>query len=44
MFLVGTEKISDLAKSPVVITGKTAQGWLQARGFNLEKYAKKGAH
>ena len=43
MFLVGAEKISDIAKSPVVITGKTAQ-WLQARGFNLEKYAKKGAH
>ena len=43
MFLVGAEKINDLAKSPVVITGKTAQ-WLQARGFNLEKYAKRGAH
>jgi len=43
MFLVGTEKLSDLTKSPVVITGKTAQ-WLQARGFNLEKYAKRGAH
>ncbi len=43
MFLVGTEELSDLKKSPVVITGKTAQ-WLQARGFNIEKYAKRGAH
>ena len=43
MFLVGAEKLNDLAKSPVVITGKTAQ-WLQARGFNLGTYAKRGAH
>ena len=43
MFLVSAEKIIDLAKTPLVITGKTAQ-WLQARGFNLEKYAKRGAH
>ncbi len=42
MFLVGVEKIGDLSKTPMVITGKTAQ-WLQARGFNLEKYAKRGA-
>ena len=42
LFLIGTEKLGDLTKSPVVITGKTAQ-WLQARGFNLEKYAKRGA-
>ena len=43
MFLVGAEKLNDLTKSPVVITGKTAQ-WLQARRFNLEKYAKRGTH
>ncbi len=43
MFLVGAEKLNDLSKSPVVLTGKTAQ-WLQARGFNLETYAKRGAH
>jgi isopentenyl-diphosphate delta-isomerase len=42
MFLVGAENLKDLTKSPVVITGKTAQ-WLQVRGFNLEKYAKRGA-
>jgi isopentenyl-diphosphate Delta-isomerase len=43
LFLVGAEKISDLPKTPVVITGKTGE-WLQARGFNLQKYAKRGAH
>jgi isopentenyl-diphosphate delta-isomerase len=42
MFLTGAEKISDLTKTPVVITGKTAE-WLTARGFNLQKYAKRGA-
>ena len=43
MFLVGAEKLDDLANTPVVITGKTAQ-WLQARGFNVGKYAERGAH
>jgi isopentenyl-diphosphate delta-isomerase len=43
LFLVGAEKISDLAKTPVVITGKTGE-WLQARGFDLQKYAKRGAN
>jgi isopentenyl-diphosphate delta-isomerase len=43
LFLVGAEKLGDLAKIPVVITGKTGE-WLQARGFNLQKYAKRGAH
>lgn len=43
MFLTGVEKISDLAHTPVVITGKTAE-WLSARGFNLQKYAKRGAY
>ena len=42
MFLVGVEKVSDLTNTPVVITGKTAE-WLQARGFNFQKYAKRGA-
>lgn len=42
MFLVGVEKLGDLTNTPVVITGKTAE-WLQARGFNLQKYAKRGA-
>jgi isopentenyl-diphosphate delta-isomerase len=43
MFLIGAEKLNDLTNTPVVITGKTAQ-WLQARGFNLQKYAKRGVH
>jgi isopentenyl-diphosphate Delta-isomerase len=43
LFLVGAEKITDLAKTPVVITGKTGE-WLLARGFNLQKYAKRGVH
>jgi isopentenyl-diphosphate delta-isomerase len=42
MFLVGKEKIDTLSKTPLVVTGKTAQ-WLQTRGFNLETYAKRGA-
>jgi isopentenyl-diphosphate delta-isomerase len=43
LFLVGAEKITDLTKTPVVITGKTGE-WLLARGFNLQKYAKRGAY
>ncbi len=42
MFLTGVEKISALANTPLVITGKTAQ-WLSARGFDLQKYAKRGS-
>jgi isopentenyl-diphosphate delta-isomerase len=42
MFLVGAEKVRDLARIPVVITGKTA-AWLKTRGFNVENYAKRGA-
>jgi len=40
MFLVGATKIEHLAKTPVVITGKTAE-WLKTRGFNVETYAKR---
>ncbi|MBN1357187.1 type 2 isopentenyl-diphosphate Delta-isomerase [Candidatus Bathyarchaeota archaeon] len=43
MFLVGAEKVEDLAKTPVVVTGKTAE-WFRARGFNVEEYARRGAH
>lgn len=42
MFLVGAKKIEDLAKTPIVIMGKTAK-WLTARGFNVEDYARRGA-
>jgi hypothetical protein len=41
MFLVGTEKITDLSKIPLVITGKSAE-WLRLRGCNLENYARRG--
>ena len=40
MFLVGAANIEQLASTPVVITGKTAQ-WLETRGFNVENYAKR---
>ena len=42
MFLVGAENVQQLAKTPVVVTGKTAE-WLKTRGFNVEGYAKRGA-
>jgi isopentenyl-diphosphate delta-isomerase len=42
MFLVGAEKVQDLAKTPVVVTGKTAE-WLKTRGFNIDDYAQRGA-
>jgi len=42
MFLVGAEKVQQLAKTPVVITGKTAE-WLKTRGFSVEDYANRGA-
>jgi isopentenyl-diphosphate delta-isomerase len=42
LFLVGAAKIRDLAKTPLVVTGKTAE-WLKTRGFNVEDYARRGA-
>ncbi|MCJ7762046.1 alpha-hydroxy-acid oxidizing protein, partial [Candidatus Bathyarchaeota archaeon] len=42
MFLVGAGKVEQLAKVPVVVTGKTAE-WLKTRGFNVENYARRGA-
>jgi isopentenyl-diphosphate delta-isomerase len=41
LFLVGAEKVQSLAKTPIVVTGKTAE-WLKTRGFNVEDYAKRG--
>jgi isopentenyl-diphosphate delta-isomerase len=40
MFLVGATNIEQLAGTPIVITGKTAQ-WLETRGFNIKNYAKR---
>jgi isopentenyl-diphosphate delta-isomerase len=42
MFLVGAVKVEDLAKAPVLVMGKTAE-WLEARGFSVEDYARRGA-
>jgi len=42
MFLVGAEKVQDLAKTPLVVSGKTAE-WLKTRSFNVEAYANRGA-
>lgn len=42
MFLVGAEKIKDLHETSVIIAGKTSE-WIKTRGFNLEKYAQRGA-
>jgi isopentenyl-diphosphate delta-isomerase len=42
MLLVGAENLQQLAKSPLVVAGKTAE-WLKTRGFNVEGYAKRGA-
>ncbi len=42
MFLVGAENLEGLAKVPLVVTGKTTD-WLNIRGFNVKKYAQRGA-
>ncbi len=41
MFLVGADKVDKLAKTPIVITGKTSK-WLKTRGFDVEAYARRG--
>ncbi len=41
MFLIGAKRVKDIANSPIIITGKTAE-WLKLRGFNLESYARRG--
>jgi isopentenyl-diphosphate Delta-isomerase len=43
MFLVGAENVENLAKTPIVVTGKTAE-WLKTRGFKVENYSQRGAH
>ncbi|MGB9959571.1 MAG: type 2 isopentenyl-diphosphate Delta-isomerase [Candidatus Bathyarchaeales archaeon] len=40
MFLVGAENPQKLHKTPIVITGKTAE-WLKTRGFLIESYARR---
>jgi len=41
MFLVGAKKVDALPKVPLIISGKTAH-WLNIRGFNIQKYARRG--
>ncbi len=41
MFLVGAKDVEALAKSPVVIRGKTSK-WLKTRGFALKGFATRG--
>jgi isopentenyl-diphosphate Delta-isomerase len=41
MFLVGAEKVENLSKMPIVVTGKTAE-WLRTRGFNISGCARRG--
>jgi isopentenyl-diphosphate delta-isomerase len=43
MFLVGAQNVEALSKAPLVINGKTAE-WLNARGFNTQRYAQREAH
>jgi len=43
MFLVSAQNVDALSKAPLVISGKTAH-WLNTRGFNIQKYAQRGAH
>jgi len=38
MFLTGKKSVEELRKTPLVITGKTAE-WLKIRGFKPEEYA-----
>lgn len=38
MFLIGVTSIENLRRTPLVITGRTAE-WLNARGFNVDNYA-----
>jgi isopentenyl-diphosphate delta-isomerase len=40
MFLVGADSIEQLKKTPMVITGRTSE-WLRARGFDIERYARR---
>jgi len=41
MFLVGAESVQHLRKTPIIVTGRTAE-WLRMRRFNLESYARRG--
>jgi isopentenyl-diphosphate Delta-isomerase len=42
MFLVGARNLEDLRKKDVIITGKTRE-WLEERGYNTKKYARRSS-
>lgn len=42
MFLVGAKNLKALSKAPIVVNGQTAN-WLCTRGFDIQKYARRGA-
>lgn len=41
MFLVGADSVDTLREVSLVVTGKTTE-WLGVRGFNIERYARRG--
>jgi len=41
MFLVGADSVKTLREVPLVVTGKTKE-WLEVRGFDVERYARRG--
>lgn len=41
MFLVGADSVQKLRKAPIIILGKTSK-WLNARGFDVYGYARRG--
>jgi isopentenyl-diphosphate delta-isomerase len=41
MFLVGAKRVADLNQASVVVSGET-RGWLEARGFDVDVYGRRG--
>ena len=41
MFLVGADSLQHLRKTPIILLGKTSK-WLNARGFDVHNYARRG--
>jgi len=41
MFLIGAGSMERLRKTPIIVSGRTAE-WLKMRGFDIEAYARRG--
>ncbi len=41
MFVVGTRSVPELRKAPLVLSGRMAE-WLRVRGFDVDKFARRG--